>query len=122
MKLLPVPRSRNGFTLVELMIVVVILGILAALAVPRFSMAAHKSREKEAELILKQVYSMQMAYLSSRGTYAGSVADLVEVGFERPVGAQHYVWADVVSLPLCLASTGVWSGRRIDANGIIDDC
>jgi prepilin-type N-terminal cleavage/methylation domain-containing protein len=113
---------RTGFTLVELMIVVVVLGILTALAVPRFSMAAHKSREKEAELILGQVYTVQSAYMASHGTYAATVNDLLEVGFERPIGATHYVWADQVTLPLCLASTGVWNGRRINLNGEISDC
>lgn len=122
MKLPGGSRHRAGFTLVELMIVVVIIGILTALAVPKFNMAAHKSREKEAELILKQVYSMQSAYAANFGTYATTVTELRTVGFEAPVGATNYVWADQVTLPLCLASTGPWSGRRIDVNGFIDDC
>lgn len=115
-------KSNRGFTLVELMIVVVILGILTAMAVPRFNVTAHRSKEKEAELILKQVYASQSVHLAEYGAYATTVDDLARVGFARPNPAQFYVWADQVALPLCLASTGVWSGRQIDTNGDISNC
>ena len=55
-------HNRKGFTLIELMIVVVIIGILAALAIPRFMKATAKSKQSEAKQILKQVYTMQRAY------------------------------------------------------------
>ncbi|MCK4273212.1 prepilin-type N-terminal cleavage/methylation domain-containing protein, partial [bacterium] len=41
-------HNRRGFTLIELMIVVVIIGILAALAIPRFMQATTKSKQSEA--------------------------------------------------------------------------
>jgi len=59
-------RSRamghKGFTLIELMIVVVIIGILAALAIPRFSQATVKTRQSEAKLLLKQVVTNQLLF------------------------------------------------------------
>lgn len=115
------PRTA-GFTLVELMVVVVIIGILASLAIPRFNVTSHRSKEKEAELILKQVYEMQQTYRAERGAFATNVSDLTEVGFESPGTAQFYNWTNDVNLPLCLSSTGVWSGRRIDADGNITNC
>lgn len=55
-------RGQKGFTLIELMIVVVIIGILAALAIPRFMRATTKSKQSEAKQLLKQIYTMQHAY------------------------------------------------------------
>jgi len=63
-------HNRKGFTLIELMIVVVIIGILAALAIPRFMQATTKSKQSEAKQILKQIYTMQRAYRQENGTYA----------------------------------------------------
>ena len=54
--------NKRGFTLIELMIVVVIIGILAALAIPRFMSATTKSKQSEARAILKQIYVNQRAF------------------------------------------------------------
>jgi len=62
-------RSKKGFTLIELMIVVVIIGILSALAIPRFFRAATKSKQSEAREVLKQIYTMQRAYFIEHETY-----------------------------------------------------
>ncbi|HBC47238.1 MAG TPA: dolichyl-phosphate-mannose--protein mannosyltransferase [candidate division Zixibacteria bacterium] len=62
-------NNSAGFTLIELMIVVVIIGILAALAVPRFMKVASKSKQSEAKQLLKQIYTMQGAYFGLYDTY-----------------------------------------------------
>jgi type IV pilus assembly protein PilE len=117
-------RDTAGFTLIELMIVVVIIGILAALAIPRFSVASHKSKEKEGDIFLKQVYTLQQAYYAQHGDWAGSVTELETVGFEPPPQMQHYTLpgAGAYDLPLCLQSTGTWNSRQVDENGDITDC
>ena len=55
-------RESKGFTLIELMIVVVIIGILAALAIPRFMQATVKTKQSEAKAILKQIYVNERTY------------------------------------------------------------
>ena len=63
-------RSERGFTLIELMIVVVIIGILAALAIPRFMQATTKTKQTEAKAILKQIYVNQRTYRQQAAGFA----------------------------------------------------
>jgi prepilin-type N-terminal cleavage/methylation domain-containing protein len=61
--------TNTGFTLIELMIVVVIIGLLAMMAIPRFMAVSTKNKQSEAKLILKQIYINQRAYRQSNDTY-----------------------------------------------------
>jgi len=113
--------NARGFTLIELMVVVVVIGILAALALPRYNVTAHQSKEKEADMFLKQVYTLQQAYFVGHGTYASSSADLVPLGFDPPTAMTNYSWSGSVALPLCVAANGPWNNREIDLNGFINN-
>jgi len=61
--------KNSGFTLIELMIVVVIIGVLAMMAIPRFMSVSTKNKQAEAKLILKQIYVNQRAYRQAGVSY-----------------------------------------------------
>ncbi len=63
-------RTNAGFTLIELMIGVAIVGILAALAIPSFKRYVYQGRVSEAVTMLNEIKTRQEAYRSRFGNYA----------------------------------------------------
>jgi type IV pilus assembly protein PilA len=64
-------RNRKGFTLVELMIVVAIIGILAAIAIPNFLQFRLKAKTSEAKSNLGAIRSTEVAYFAEWNFYVG---------------------------------------------------
>ena len=77
-------KSQKGFTLIELMIVVAIIGILAAIAIPNFLTYQLKSRQAEAKTNLQAIKTSEIAFQAERGCYIGIAT---EVGQPVPVVA-----------------------------------
>ena len=63
-------NSDSGFSLVELIVVVVIIGILSAIAVPSFQNASDKAKQKEASAIVASWAKAAQAYYTENSDYA----------------------------------------------------
>jgi prepilin-type N-terminal cleavage/methylation domain-containing protein len=94
-------RNTQGFTLIELMIVVVIIGILAAVALPKFSGMSKSAKQVEADPILKEVYTLQQAYYTRYNRY-GTGTELATHGFLTELsnvatahGEGRYFWIEI---------------------------
>ena len=68
--------DSRGFTLVELSVVIVIIGVLAAFGVPKFRNAVERSKAAEAFNYLSAARSAQERYQARQGTYASAMASL----------------------------------------------
>jgi type IV pilus assembly protein PilE len=85
----------RGFSLTELMVVIVIIGILALIAIPRFLTVTTRAKMTEAKNMLRQVHVLQEAYYYEYDRYA---SDLAAIGFEQVLlvtedGTARYVIA-----------------------------
>ena len=69
-------RHRSGFTLIEMLIVVVVVGILAAIAIPKFAHAKARTRAATIRSDLRNLATAQEEYLSQHLTYASDPDDL----------------------------------------------
>jgi prepilin-type N-terminal cleavage/methylation domain-containing protein len=69
-------RRRAGFSLVELAVVVIIIGVLAAFGVPRMLKSVERSKAAEAFKYLSAVRASQERYQARQGTYAANLTDL----------------------------------------------
>jgi prepilin-type N-terminal cleavage/methylation domain-containing protein len=68
------PRPQDGFTLVELLIVVVILGVLAAIAIPQFSASTDDSKAAALDATLSNLRTAIELYYQQHGSYPSAVA------------------------------------------------
>jgi len=89
MSIKPNIRKTKGFTLIELMVVVAVVGILAAIAIPNYLSYQAKAQQSEAKANLGAIFVGMMAYTAPNGMNGFSGATLNNIGFATD-GMERY--------------------------------
>lgn len=90
-------RDSRGFTLVELMVVLLIIGILVAIAIPIYNSTQLKAKERACEANIRTIEGAAAQYYSEEGTWPGNISVLVgeylkeepECPFTKEDGSHH---------------------------------
>jgi general secretion pathway protein G len=96
--------DRKGFTFIELMVVIAIIGILAAIAIPAYRDSVKKAKEAVLRENLFQLRNLLNQYKADKGKYPSSLNDLVASGYLRmvpvdPIAQDSTSWVPVYNEP-----------------------
>ena len=113
-------RKQEGFTLIELMIVVAIIGILAAIAIPNFVAYQAKSKQSEAKISLGAIYTSAVAFGAEQATttFMPTAAQGIGAIGWAPSGTPRYsFWYMVNSAAVQFPNTTIASCNAVPTTG-----
>ena len=87
-------KKNRGFTLIEILIVMVVIGILAAIAVPSYNSQLRKSSRAQAQAVMMDIANKEVLTLQSTRAYTATVADL-GVTIPDDVNKFYTLWVTV---------------------------
>ena len=90
-------KAHQGFTLIEMMIVVAIVAILTAIAVPNYTRYVERGRRAEARELMMRVASAEERYYTNFNRYTADITSAAPVGLGLPnLRSEHYTVAVVL--------------------------
>jgi type IV pilus assembly protein PilA len=90
-------RRENGFTLIELMVVVLIIAVLAAVAIPVFMVQRERAWSVQVKSTMRNAATAQESFAGDNGgLYSNTVADLIDQGLRFSSTEVHFDDVDIV--------------------------
>src|SRR5690242_5514541 len=112
-----IKKLQKGFTLIELMIVVAIIGILAAIAIPNFIKFQARSKQSEAKANLKAIFTAQKAFFQEKDHFSSYTGD---IGYEPERNNRYAYFLDSTATSLedrsasTIAAAATYIGVGVD--------
>ncbi len=107
-------RNEKGFTLIELMIVIAIIGILAAVAIPSYQNYTKRAKASEAKIMLDAIRTTQETYFAENNLYTTNLTSLGN----PTANASYYAYSSAGTSVFTATATPSATGTAAGLTGV----